>query len=190
MQDVRILQDCKNFAGTFTVLPETLENHRNWCRLYALKSIFYFFLFRNGYESRSISDYFVCVCILLQRSMSLECQAQAVRGAPYPLWTCYVLVWMLLAGWRSRAIISLLLDNIIIWKWAFVCTCLHAVETETVLLWQITQRHQGASVKLGTGQPSQAMIYLLLLYVCTCSKLQTDWRLCGNQMRKLYDLIE
>ena len=73
MQDVRILQDCKNFAGTFTVLPETLENHRNWCRLYALKSIFYFFLFRNGYESRSISDYFVC--ILLHSAMSLECQA-------------------------------------------------------------------------------------------------------------------
>ena len=129
----------------------------------------------------------MCVCILLQRSMSLECQAQAVRGAPYPLWTCYVLVWMLLAGWRSRAIISLLLDNIIIWKWAFVCTCLHAVETETVLLWQITQRHQGASVKLGTGQPGQVMsmptptvLLYVMEYVCTCSKLQTAWRLCGK----------
>jgi len=34
---------------------------------------FLFFLFRNGYESRSISDYFVC--ILLHSAMSLECQA-------------------------------------------------------------------------------------------------------------------
>ena len=114
------------------------------------------------------------VCILLQSSMSL---AMCWFGCYWPaeghglLYRCF---WTI----------------IIIWKWAFVCTCLHAVETETVLLWQITQRHQGASVKLGTGQPSQAMIYLLLLCVCTCSKLQTDWRLCGNQMRKLYDLIE
>jgi len=25
---------CKNFAGTFTVLQEILENHRNRCSLY------------------------------------------------------------------------------------------------------------------------------------------------------------
>ena len=86
MQDVRILQDCKNFAGTFTVLPETLENHRNWCRLYALKSIFYFFCSEMGMRAGQFQIILCVYYCIAQCHLSVKHFVESAREPSRRSW--------------------------------------------------------------------------------------------------------
>ena len=86
MQDVRILQDCKNFSGTFTVLPETLENHRNWCRLYVLKSIFYFFCSEMGMRAGQFQIILCVYYCIAQCHLSVKHFVESAREPSRRSW--------------------------------------------------------------------------------------------------------